>query len=32
MLDARFEFHRPLTGPEDLAEAMHRLFSQVRTP
>ncbi|KQV21822.1 MULTISPECIES: DUF2470 domain-containing protein [unclassified Kitasatospora] len=31
VLDARFEFHRPVTGPEELAEAMHRLFSQVRT-
>lgn len=30
VLDARFEFHRPVTGPEDLPEAMHRLFSQVR--
>jgi hypothetical protein len=31
VLDARFEFHRPVTGPEHLAEAMHRLFSQVHT-
>ncbi|MER5864976.1 DUF2470 domain-containing protein [Kitasatospora sp. NPDC002040] len=32
VLDARFEFHRPVTGPEELPEAMHRLFAQVRTP
>jgi len=30
MLDARFEFHRPVTGPEQLPDAMHRLFAQVR--
>ncbi|WP_354639231.1 DUF2470 domain-containing protein [Kitasatospora camelliae] len=27
MLDARFEFHRPVTAPEDLPEAVHRLFA-----
>ncbi|BFV60131.1 DUF2470 domain-containing protein [Kitasatospora sp. CMC57] len=31
VLDARFEFHRPVARPEELAEAMHRLFSQVGT-
>ncbi|GAA2089023.1 hypothetical protein GCM10009759_11570 [Kitasatospora saccharophila] len=28
-LDARFDFHRPVSHPDDLPEAMHRLFSPV---
>ncbi|MFK0189376.1 DUF2470 domain-containing protein [Kitasatospora sp. NPDC090308] len=28
-LDARFEFHRPVAHPEELPEAMHRLFAPV---
>lgn len=27
LLDARFEFHHPVARPEDLPEAMHRLFA-----
>ncbi|GAA4842954.1 DUF2470 domain-containing protein [Kitasatospora terrestris] len=27
VLDARFEFHHPVTGPDDLPEAIHRLFT-----
>lgn len=30
MLDARFDFHHPVTGPDQLPEAMHRLFARVR--
>ncbi|MEV7213696.1 DUF2470 domain-containing protein [Kitasatospora cineracea] len=30
-LDARFDFHRPVTRPDDLPEAMHRLFAPART-
>ncbi|GAA2747948.1 DUF2470 domain-containing protein [Kitasatospora cinereorecta] len=30
LMDARFDFLRPLDGPEQLPEAMHRLFAQVR--
>ncbi|MFC8715950.1 DUF2470 domain-containing protein [Kitasatospora sp. NPDC057198] len=28
-LDARFDFHHPVSHPDDLPEAMHRLFSPV---
>ncbi|WP_051731760.1 DUF2470 domain-containing protein [Kitasatospora phosalacinea] len=31
-LDARFDFHRPATHPDDLPEAMHRLFASALTP
>ncbi|MFD7730295.1 DUF2470 domain-containing protein [Kitasatospora phosalacinea] len=31
-LDARFDFHRPVTRPDDLPEAMHRLFLPTLTP
>lgn len=30
LLDARFEFHRPVTVPDELPEAMHRLFAGLR--
>jgi len=30
LLDARFEFHRPVGSPDELPEAMHRLFAHVR--
>ncbi|WP_052682152.1 DUF2470 domain-containing protein [Saccharothrix sp. ST-888] len=29
MLDARFDFDRPVTGPEQLPEAMHRIFAHL---
>ncbi|MEV4557615.1 DUF2470 domain-containing protein [Kitasatospora sp. NPDC049285] len=32
LLDARFDFHHPVTGPDDLPEAMHRLFAHATAP
>ncbi|MEV4612670.1 hypothetical protein AB0K43_08715 [Kitasatospora sp. NPDC049258] len=32
LLDARFEYHHPVAGPEELPEAMHRLFAGLRHP
>ncbi|MER8184821.1 hypothetical protein [Kitasatospora sp. NPDC094015] len=32
LLDARFEYHHPVSCPDELPEAMHRLFAGLRHP